>query len=102
MSRHNLKPMSEIMEKLKSKGYTRDFNVFDDKMIMDHSKKVFSPEEIHIVDEYRFEGNTNPDDMSILYAIETKSGEKGMIVNGYGTSANPEIDAFLLAAEKDN
>ena len=33
--------------------------------------------------------------MSILYAVTTRAGEQGLVVNGYGLSADPELDAFL-------
>jgi hypothetical protein len=34
----------------------------------------------------RFEGMSDPDDNAILYAISTKNGRKGILVDGYGIS----------------
>lgn len=44
---------------------------------------------------YRFEGNTNPDDNAILYAIETARGEKGLLLDAYGVYAG-EISREML------
>jgi hypothetical protein len=40
------------------------------------------------VETYRFEGNTDPSDEAIVFAIESKNGKKGVLVNGYGISAD--------------
>ena len=43
---------------------------------------------------YRFEGDSSPDDNSVLYAIESKGGIKGVLVDAYGTYAeamSPEM-----------
>jgi hypothetical protein len=39
------------------------------------------------VEVYRFEGNTDPADEAIVYGIESTSGMKGVLVTGYGISA---------------
>jgi hypothetical protein len=39
---------------------------------------------------------SNPDDQSILYAISsTKLGVKGVLVNGYGISADSETNDLI-------
>jgi formylmethanofuran:tetrahydromethanopterin formyltransferase len=43
------------------------------------------PEEFKVVEQYRFEGMSSTDDNSILLAIETSDGRKGVIVDAYGT-----------------
>ncbi|MBL0155025.1 MAG: hypothetical protein IPP93_16720 [Chitinophagaceae bacterium] len=37
--------------------------------------------------KYRFEGNTDPSDEAIVYAIESQNGLKGILVNGCGISS---------------
>lgn len=37
---------------------------------------------------YRFEGDTDPADEAVVYAIESKAGLKGILVNAYGLYAN--------------
>lgn len=91
---------SKVMQHLRKDGFEHDFRMEKKKLVMDDPKASFSPAQVRIVDEYRFEGETDPADMSILYALETDTGEKGVIMNGYGVSANPELDEFLLSAKQ--
>ena len=48
------------------------------------TKKIFRSDEVAIARFYRFEGESDPDDNAILYAIETGDGEKGTIADVYG------------------
>lgn len=47
----------------------------------------------------RFEGGSDPDDASIVYAIETRSGTKGLLVDAFGPYANPEVGRLLETVE---
>jgi hypothetical protein len=91
-----------VEKKLNSQGYTHDFTVRDGRLTTmdDDSAATFSPEEITIVDYFRFEGESNPDDMAILYAIETFDGTKGTISAAYGVYADQEVDQFILQVER--
>jgi len=81
----------ETLETLKEQGYTYDFNLTahalevhkDDGIVL-----ALSPEDFTIVQVYRFEGMTDPSDMSILYAIESSDGLKGTMVSSYGVYAD--------------
>lgn len=90
-----------VEKKLNSQGYTKDFTVKDGRLAtMDgENAPTYSPEETTIVDYFRFEGESNPDDMSILYAIETADGTKGTISSAYGVYANEDVDTFILQVE---
>ncbi|MDQ6843566.1 MAG: cupin domain-containing protein, partial [Bacteroidota bacterium] len=45
---------------------------------------------------YRFEGASDPEDQSVLYAISSVKGDmKGVLVNGYGISADAATDAII-------
>ena len=90
-----------VENKLAKDGFTQDFNVVDGRLhtIGDNSNKSYAPDEVTIVDFYRFEGESNPDDMSILYAIEAADGVKGTISTAYGTYADGDTDDFLKQVE---
>jgi len=46
-------------------------------------EKNYRPEEICIINFYRFEGQSDPADNAILYVIETNDGSKGTIIDAY-------------------
>ena len=90
-----------VEKKLNSQGYTHDFTVKDGRLTtMDNdSARTFTPEETTIVDYFRFEGESDPGDTSILYAIETADGAKGTLSSAYGAYANEDVDQFILQVE---
>ncbi|WP_242921809.1 hypothetical protein [Pontibacter liquoris] len=89
-----------VQNRLFKDGFKTDFQVSDEgKLCNMTDKETFSPDQVRIVDHYRFEGESNPDDMSILYAIETNTGRKGTISNSYGPYADAKVDAYLKQVE---
>jgi len=93
--------LTAVEKHLKDQGYTADFMVQDGRLAtMDTlEQQTYGPEQTTIVDFFRFEGESNPDDMAILYALETSDGTKGSISSAYGTYANQDVDEFILQVE---
>ncbi len=88
--------LSETINALKKEGYTLDFNIGHACLVCNHTKSQFSPDQFIIDKMYRFEGASNPDDQSILYAISSINiGVKGVLVNGYGISADVETNDLI-------
>lgn len=83
------------LEDLKARGYTNDFNIADNCLECKPLSLVLSPDDFEVVEVHRFEGMTDPDDQSILFAIESKQGFKGTLVNGYGLYSDPVSDALM-------
>ena len=94
-----LKSLVECHKKMVSDGYKEEFSVEDDKLKSLSSDKLYAPSEISIVNFFRFEGESNPDDNSIMYVIETNDGKKGTLVDAYGAYADPDKTAFILEVE---
>ncbi|SNR50087.1 MULTISPECIES: hypothetical protein [Hymenobacter] len=90
-----------VENKLSKDGFTADFRVTDGRLFPfgDDRSKGYAPEEVTIVDFYRFEGESNPDDMSILYALQTADGTKGTISSAYGTYGDSDALDFLKRVE---
>ena len=89
-----------VLNRLRKEGFIYDFKVSaESKLCTMEDKHTFSPEHVRIVDFYRFEGESNPDDMSILYAVETHNGLRGTISNSYGPYADSKVDDFLKQVE---
>ena len=78
--------VTEALAGLKKRGFVLDFNLQENCLVCRGNR--FDVNDFEIVETYRFEGNTDPSDEAIVYAIESKNGEKGVLVNGYGISAD--------------
>ena len=90
--------VSEVLNKLKENGYTVDFNLNDNCLVCHGNSLQIHPEEFVVDKHYRFEGQTDPGDEAIVYAISsTKHNIKGTLVNGYGISSDPMTDKMIAA-----
>ena len=82
--------VSEAIKELKQRGYTLDFNLKENCLVCDDdtsASSVFDINDFEIVEAHRFEGISDPADEAAVYAIESNKGDKGVLVTGYGTSA---------------
>lgn len=86
--------------KLTTEGYTENFVAKENGIEAQSSKKMYEPYHVKVNSFYRFEGESDPADNSILYAIETNDGLKGMLVDAYGVYANPLVSDFMLQVEE--
>ena len=91
-----LESLSKRSAELQEKGYTCNFQVEDGKLtIPDKAQIECTPDQIEIHHVFRFEGESNPADLSILYALETHQGDKGVLVDGYGAYNSEEVTKFM-------
>ena len=78
--------VSEALKGLRQRGYTKDFNLTENCIICDDEK--YHPEDFEITEVYRYEGDSDPADEAVVYAIESIKGDRGVLVSGYGISAD--------------
>lgn len=85
--------VTEAIEQLKKQGFTLDLNLNQGHFAC--GDQNFSAEDFEIVDLYRYEGPSDPGDEATVYALASKSGLKGILVSGYGISADEPSDETL-------
>ena len=78
------------------------FKINDSGLKSIKTNKIYQPEEIHISNFFRFEGQSDPNDNTILYVIETEDGAKGTVVDAYGPYADTKLTEFLKKVEDFN
>jgi hypothetical protein len=86
--KHHYASVSKALEELKEKGFTVDFNLQEEAI----KNNVEHFEILHI---YRYEGDSNPGDESIVYGIQTKEGEKGVFVAGLSAKSDNQTSLLL-------
>jgi hypothetical protein len=74
---------------LKIRGYTLDFNIAADQIICRENNQCLKHDEFEITEVHRFEGDTNPSDEDVVYAVESTDGKlKGVLTSAFGTYAD--------------
>ena len=98
MQKKEMSSLWQVMETLRKRGYTLDFTMSPEGCLVSSDNHKYYPKDLYIKKVYRFEGDSDPGDMSILYRMKTKSGKKGLLVDGYGAEsslAGPEFIDFI-------
>ncbi|MEO5893314.1 MAG: hypothetical protein ABIQ31_23890 [Ferruginibacter sp.] len=94
-----LKTLVDCHKKMVEDGYKEDFVIEDELLKCVDTEKKYKPGEVSIINFFRFEGQNDPDDSSIMYVIETDDGKKGTVIDAYGAYADPDISAFITEVE---
>lgn len=82
--KNSYQTLSEAITDLKEIGYTQDLNLCETGIQDKKLKRMHKGKDFNVVKYYRFEGMSDPDDNVVLYVIETKAGDKGLLVDAYG------------------
>ena len=97
--------LSTVLGKLKDKGFDNEIVMNENKeMVSERLCKKYQPDDLLIFKNFRFEGESNPDDNSIILMVEDKEGEIGYILDSYGTYSNhegPEFADFIKMIPTD-
>lgn len=90
--------VTEAMADLKKLGYTTDFSILTDQecLVCHQTSTELSADDFEIDDFYRFEGDSDPGDEMIVYAISSEKFKmKGVVVNAYGIYAENATSAIV-------
>jgi len=81
--------LSEVLERLRLKKLDNEFRWTPEGFTAGKGK-VYTPEHLTIIKTYRFEGESDPSDMEIIYIIEADDGLIGYSIDAYGMYSNHE------------
>lgn len=86
--------VTEAINSFREKGYNLDFNLDENCIYCAGSK--FGEEQFEIDAYYRYEGDSDPADSAMVYAISSSEGHKGILVTGYGVTDDSARVDFLI------
>jgi hypothetical protein len=95
-----MKSLSSCSNKMKEDGFKEDFLVTKQGLSSYSDSTIYKPEQVKIINFYRFEGVSDPGDNSILYVIETDDGRKGTLVDAYGAYSDSDVSKFIVEVEE--
>ncbi len=90
----NYDTLSEAINGLQQRGYTYDFNLKSHSLECSSLDLEIHPEDFDVDEMYRFEGMSSTDDNSIVYAISSENGIRGILVDAYGVYAENISEAM--------
>ncbi|MBD1391695.1 hypothetical protein [Mucilaginibacter glaciei] len=85
--------VTEAINKLKEQGFNLDFNLSENQLKV--GQLAYPASDFDIVDQYRYEGPSDPADEATVYALASPAGQKGILVTGYGYSTDKESEDTL-------
>ena len=101
--KHMIKPaemttLSQVIEKLRMKRQDNEFLLKPEGFTIGKGK-FYQPDELKIIKTFRFEGESDPSDSSILYLMEGNDGTIGYSIDAYGAFSNHDdvdYDGFIV------
>src|SRR5690349_16078942 len=90
----------DALEAARKKSFIHDFHLENDLLTTEDGSQ-FSSREISILEYHRFEGESDPEDESVIYLIETANGVRGTLVDAYGVKADEQVAEFLERVRLD-
>ncbi|MEI9807016.1 MAG: hypothetical protein WDO16_03540 [Bacteroidota bacterium] len=98
----DMRTLASCVNKLVLDGYTGNFQVTEKGLLSLDKEKHYKPDQVHIVNFFRFEGASDPADNAILYAIELSDGTKGTLTDAYGPYSDQQVEKFIKQVEDIN
>jgi hypothetical protein len=95
----HMKSLASLTNKMVLQGYDDDFKVTDQGLKSLKTEKVYQPDQVKIINFFRFEGQSDPNDNTIMYVIETTDGLKGTLIDAYGPYADRKVAEFMTHVE---
>jgi hypothetical protein len=93
--------LSNLIAAFDEEGFTEHFAVREGRLVGLESGARFEASEVVIRHIERFEGVSDPDDMSVVYAIESRSGVRGTLTDAFGIYSSPAVGEFICRVESD-
>lgn len=88
---NEMSTLLDVLNKCKAREMDVPFEYTQQGFTVD-KKKFYQPVDLMIIKTYRFEGESNPDDSSILYILEAKDGTIGYSIDSYGVYSSHDND----------
>ena len=85
--------LSSVLEKLRIKKRDNEFKMTPDGFGIGNGK-YYTPDQLKIIKTYRFEGDSDPADSSIIYLIEAQNGLIGYSMDAYGVYSDHVDDGY--------
>jgi hypothetical protein len=93
LTTYKYQTVAEAVNELIKRGYTVDFNL--DENLEAFNRGKYPIDDFQIEEVHRYEGQSDPGDEAVVYAIGSRSGMKGILVSGFGMSSGKRVQSLI-------
>jgi hypothetical protein len=91
-----METLSEAIARLEAAGYGDAFRPDQGRLWAEAARRFFAPESLVVEEVVRFEGESDPDDQAILFALRSPTGDvRGTFSTSYGVNVDPSSVEIL-------
>lgn len=95
-----METLSSALERLARAGFLDSFQPRSDGLLAIDAGRLYPPEQLTIHEVVRFEGESDPEDQAVLFALRSRDGAvRGTFVAPYGTAADPDSAEMMHRLE---
>ncbi len=87
--------LMEALEGLNRRGFVQDFKFNEYGIYLEAVNVFIETKDLSIVEFHKFEGTSDPADGAIVFAIESKKGFKGVLIDAVGMYHESSKSDFL-------
>ena len=92
-----METLSQATTRLTRAGYAENYTARDGRLVGGHDGPSHDPANMAIDEVVRFEGESDPGDEAIVYALDAGHGHQGLYVAAYGSAATADDMAVATA-----
>lgn len=90
-----METLSQAITRLRSSGYDYNFRAAGNQLECDRCGAPVDPSTVQVDQIVRFEGESDPGDEAILYALDAGGGHRGLYAAAYGADVSPADIAVI-------
>jgi len=95
-----METLSSALERLARAGFCDSFQPRSDGLLALDAGRLYAPEQLGVEEVVRFEGESDPEDEAVLFALRSRDGAvRGTFVAPYGTAADPDSAEMMRRLE---
>lgn len=87
--------LADAVESLKEKGFDHTYELGDDCITCKELDVEYTTDDLTIIESYTFDQGTDPGSESNVYAIESHTGVKGLLIMSYGMYVDQSKAALI-------
>ena len=85
-----METLGEAIARLEASGFRDSFQPADGRLRALGAERVYAPETLVVEEVVRFEGESDPSEQAILFALRSSSGDvRGTFTTAFGPLADP-------------